>query len=439
MSETKKDKQFFNIGGVFFLLIVIPLSLMAFLIANGMFKLGVTIKERTANVLDQKAQEEIRVRAINTANEVTNFLMDSKKDLLVATIIPPTEAAYKQFVLENQKQLWIKEGNKIQQVLIPLYKEMTLIDRNGKELIKIVDGKAAPAAKLLNVSIPANTTYKTENYFAKTKNLNKSDVYVSPVTGWYITRMAFKNGARFSGIIRFATPVFDKDGFTGIITLALDYRHLAKFTDHIIPTQAEPVFEADASTGNYAYMADNRGFIISHPNDYHIAGLNSKGTPVLALSEQNAADLTKKGEEVLNLLQLNFMDPNLPKIAKDAASGKSGIITYKFGGHTKFVAYAPIKFYTSNLPQPSGFGWIGMGLDVERYNEAAIKVSKNIDKEAKAWTATIIFILIFSMIILFLIMWLLVRGINRSLQAEVPEGSEHPLSFDDDDEEDDYK
>ncbi len=53
MSETKKDKQFFTIGGVFFLLIVIPLSLMAFLIANGMFKLGVTIKERTVNVLDQ--------------------------------------------------------------------------------------------------------------------------------------------------------------------------------------------------------------------------------------------------------------------------------------------------------------------------------------------------------------------------------------------------
>jgi hypothetical protein len=80
-----------------------------------------------------------------------------------------------------------------------------------------------------------------------------------------------------------------------------------------------------------------------------------------------------------------------------------------------------------------------MGLDVEKYNEAAIKVSKNIDKEAKAWTATIIFILIASMIILFLIMWLLVRGINRSLLAEVPEGSEHPLSFDDDDEEDDDK
>jgi amino acid permease len=127
----------------------------------------------------------------------------------------------------------------------------------------------------------------------------------------------------------------------------------------------------------------------------------------------------------------------LPKIAKDAASGNSGIIIYKFSGHTKLVAYAPIKFFAANLSQPTGFGWIGMGLDVEKYNEAATKVSKNIDKEAKAWTATIIFILIVSMIILFLIMWLLVRGIYRSLKAVVPEGSENPLFFNDDDEDDD--
>ena len=37
MAETKKDKQFFSIGWIFFLLIVIPLSLMAFLIANGIY------------------------------------------------------------------------------------------------------------------------------------------------------------------------------------------------------------------------------------------------------------------------------------------------------------------------------------------------------------------------------------------------------------------
>ncbi len=437
MAETKKKKQYFTVGGVFFLLIVIPLSLMAFLIANGMFKLGVTIKERAVSVLDQKSQEEIKIRAINTADEVANFLNERKRDVLTATIIPANDIAYKQFLKDNNKNIWVKERNKIKQISTPLYTEMAFIDKTGKEVIKIVNGHTAPAAKLSNVSIPLNTTFKTEDYFNRAKILNKGEVYVSPVTGWYVSKAEFEKGVRFSGIVRLATPVFDKQGFAGVIELALDYRHLAEFTNHIIPTQPERVFEADTSTGNYTYMVDNRGFIIAHPNNYHIAGLNRNGTPVSSLTSQNSSELTKKGEEALNLNQLGFMDPNLPVIAKEAAAGKAGIVTYKFGGNTKLVAYAPIKFYASNLPQPAGFGWIGMGLDVEKYNEAAIKVSKNIEKEAKAWTATVILILIASMIILFLIMLLLARGISRSIQADVPAGSEGQVpSFDDDDEDD---
>ena len=436
MSKTNKDKRFSNIGIVFILLIVIPLSLMAFLIANGMFKLGVTIKQSTVSVLDNKAQEDIRARAVNAANEVASFLMESNKDLQVATIIPSTETVYKQFISENKRSIWVKRDGKIQQLLIPLYKEMALIDKNGDEKIKIVDGQAVPAKKLVNVSNPANTTYKTEDYFAKTKNLNKGEVYVSPVTGFYVDKAAFEKGQRFSGVVRFATPVFNQAGFAGIITLALDYRHLAEFTDHLVPTQAEKVFETEGSSGNYAYMIDHRGFVISHPSDFHIVGLNPDGTIVPTVTAQNAAELAKKGAEALNLFQLGFMDHNLFTIAKEATQGKSGVLMYKFGGYNKFVAYAPIKFYASNLPAPTGFGWIGLGLEVEKYNEEAIKVSKNIEKESKAWTATIIFILIASMIVLFLIMLLLVRGISRSLKAEIPEGSEGISSFDDDDDDD---
>ena len=436
MSKTNKDKRFFNIGGVFFLLIVIPLSLMAFLIANGMFKLGVTVKERTVNVLDNKSQEDMKARAVNTANEVAKFLMESKKDLQVATIIPSTDSVYKQFVAENKKPVWVKIDGKVQQVMMPLYKEMALIDKNGNERIKIVDGQAVPEDKRVNVSNPANTTYKTEDYFAKTKNLNKGEIYISPVTGLYVDKAAFEKGERFEGYVRFATPVFNQNGFAGLITLALDYRHLAAFSDQLVPTQAERVVETNADTGNYAYIVDHRGYVVSHPADYHIVGLNQDGTIVPTLSSQNASELAKKGAEALNMFQLGFLDPNIFNIAKEAATGKSGILMYKFSGITKFVAYAPIKFYASNLPEPAGFGWIGLGLDVEKYNHEALKVSKEIEKESKAWTATVIFILIASMIILFFIMLLLVRGISRSLQAEIPEGSEGIGSFDDDDDDD---
>ena len=301
---------------------------------------------------------------------------------------------------------------------------------------QIVNGKTLSADKLTNISNPANTTYKTENYFAKTKDLNRGDVYVSPVTGWYVTKQEFEKGKTFSGIVRFATPVFGKDGFAGIIVLTLDYRHLAKYTNQIIPTQADQVLKADASTGNYAYMIDSRGFVIVHPNDFHIEGLTKDGIAVPPLTESTAAALIKKGEEVLNFNTMGYTDTNLPIIAKDAALGNAGTKSYKFGGHTIFVAYAPIKFYAASYPAPAGFGWVGMGIDVEKYNEAAIKASKNIDKEAKSWTATIIVILIVSMLILFLIMWLLVRGINRSIQSEVPEGSQPPPAFDDDEDDD---
>jgi hypothetical protein len=431
MAETKRKKQYLAVGGVFFLLIVIPLSLMAFLVANGMIKLGDTIKERTVSVLE--SQDEIKMRAINTADEVANFLMECKKDLLVATIIPTTEAAYKQFIVENKKPLWVKENGKVQQVLSPLYKEISLTDKNGNELIKIVDGQAVGAGQLANVSNPANTTFKTEDYFAKAKGLNKGEVYVSPVMGNYVDKTAFEKGQRFAGILRMTTPVFSKDGFAGVISVAIDYRHLAKFTDQIVPTQAERIFETDAKTGNYAFMVDHRGFVISHPNDYHIVGLDAQGNLVPALTKENSAALTQKGQEVLNLNQLGFMDANLQEIAKNAAAGKSGVATYKFAGNTKFVAYAPIKFYSANLTQPTGFGWVGLGVDVEKFNDAAKQATQKIQKEAKAWTATVILIIIISMIILFFIMVLLIRGISRSLQAEVPAGSEGDAIHDDDD------
>ena len=437
MSNTKKDKQFFTVARVFFLLIVIPLSLMAILIANGIFKLGVTVKEKAVTALDPKSQEGIKILATNVADEVAGFLTERKKDLLIATILPQTEQSYKQFVNENKKDIWTKADGNIVKVSALLYPEMSLVDKNGMELIKIVNGEAVSKDKLVNVANPANTTYKTEDYFVKAKSLSKGEVYVSNVTGMYVSRADFDKGKRFAGVIRFATPVFDQSGFAGVLEFALDVKHLAEFTDRIIPTQAEPVYEADTATGNYAYMVDNRGFVISHPSDYHIAGQREDGTQVPPLEEKTSGELSKKGEEVLNLNLLGFMDPNLPQIAGEAAQGQSGMKIYKFGGRTKFVAYAPIKFTTKDYPLPGGFGWIGMGIDVDAYNAMALKAAQTIEKEAKSWTLTIILIMIVSMVLLFFILYLLSRGISRSIASEVPAGSQGPGHYYSDEDEDD--
>ena len=170
------------------------------------------------------------------------------------------------------------------------------------------------------------------------------------------------------------------------MVLSLDYRHLAAFTDHIVPTQADYVYEADASTGNYAYMVDNKGLIISHPLDYHIEGLNPDGTAVQPLTKDTAEALTKEGKEVLNLNLLGFMDPGLPEVAKEAAAGKAGFKNYKFAGRDKYVAYAPIKYFAKAYPEPAGFGWIGMGVDIAKFQEMATATAEKINQEVKGWT-----------------------------------------------------
>jgi len=434
MPDTTQDKQFFTVARVFFLLIVIPLLLMSFLIANGIFQLGDTSRKRAVTVLDQKSQEEIGVRAANVAEEVAGFLQERGKDVLIATILPSTEAAYKEFVNTNRQPLWVKRDGKIVKVFERLYSEMSLVARTGDEVIKIVDGEVVPVEGLRNISDPANTTFKSEDYFMQAQKLSKGDIYMSHVTGWYVNRSDYEAGKRFAGIIRMATPLFDKDGFAGLIVLALDVRHLAKFTDTIVPTEPGRVVEADTATGNYAFMVDNRGMVISHPNDYHIAGLYKDGTAVPPLTKETMDAMSAKGEEVLNYNQAGYIDAALPDVARSAAQGKSGIEKYTISGSNMILAYAPIPYFSKNYPKPAGFGWVGMGVDVKKFTELAMQASQKIEKEAKAWTITIILILIAAVIILFLISAMLARGITRSIAAEVPEDALHPDMYDDEEE-----
>jgi PAS domain S-box-containing protein len=431
MYEMKKDKRvhamarLFDMARIFFLLIIIPLSLFIILIYTGIFEVGETTRKHASAVLDEEYQNKIRIRTVHTAYEVAKFLEERKNDLLIASIIPQTGPDYEDFVRRTKSYIWTRENGEFVRTMTPIYKEMSLIDRNGMETIKIEEGRIVKKADLKNVSNPANTTYKSEDYFARTAKLEKGTIYISPITGWYITKGDFEEGKTFEGILRMATPLFENEEFSGIITLAIDARHLAEFTDHVIPTEPGYVAHVDASVGNYAYIVDNRGFVISHPFDYHIAGLYRDGSPVPPLTEDRAVDLIGRGEEVLNLNLLGFMDSGMPEIVQRASQGKSGVMTYKFGGHTKFVAYAPIKFYGEGYPEPSGFGWVGMGVDVDKLSSLMTTTFQDVQREVESWIETVIIILVVSVILLLLISALLARGISRQYRVIAKERAQH--------------
>ena len=97
-----------------------------------------------------------------------------------------------------------------------------------------------------------------------------------------------------------------------------------QFTDKVMPTQSDEVFEPDATTGNYAYMVDNQGFITSRPADFYIYGFMPDGSPVAPLSKDNFASQIKSGFEVLNLNMVEFMDANMPKDCARSGAGQSG-------------------------------------------------------------------------------------------------------------------
>ena len=112
--------------------------------------------------------------------------------------------------------------------------------------------------------------------------------------------------------------------------------------------------------------------------------------------------------------------PTCQKIAQEAVQGKAGIREYKFDGHTKFVVYAPIKYYSAGYSKSAGFGWIGMGVDIEKFNSMGTDTAKQIRAESKSWVTTVTIILIVSMILLFGVAAILSLGIARSVEAAIP-------------------
>jgi hypothetical protein len=121
----------------------------------------------------------------------------------------------------------------------PLYREAAIIDPDGMEIVRIVEDRILDASELRDVSKPENTTYRSERYFEETLKVKTGEIYVSHVTGWFVTleeqlhrAQSIEDaveGRQFEGVIRFAAPCMGDDGgFEGLVLLSLDHRSSAR-------------------------------------------------------------------------------------------------------------------------------------------------------------------------------------------------------------------
>ncbi|HEY6008607.1 MAG TPA: ATP-binding protein [Geobacteraceae bacterium] len=419
------------------------LSLVPLLVSSAIlfFNLG-TIREKLADKIaraaDLQASESLQQRAAQVAEGISDFLEGCEADLRLLAALPHDPAAMTSFYASRKGEVWYRRGvgnpPPERREWIPRYASLAVIDRHGRERFVIRGGRVVPAAGLRDVSDPRNTEFKGEEYFRRTRELRRGELYVSHLTGFHISRQEQLAGAKdpesafagreYRGVVRFATPLFDAAGrFDGIVMLALDHRHLMEFTQHILPGKNAPTVFPSYQSGNYAFIFDDEGWIITHPKFWDIRGVDREGRPVPAYNARSAPEDVAAGRIPYNLDEAGFIHPNYPVVARTARSGKGGYVDItNVGGARKVMAFAPIPYATGDYRRHGIFGAVTIGFQVDQFHELARTGVALINRQLHEHVATSALIVAVTSLLVLLCAWFLSRGITRPL-ALLTEGA----------------
>ncbi len=370
--------------GAMLLLSLLPLGLLLFNSEHSLQKVEQLLTSQTTLALDQQAQEALQKRSEMVARQVADFLAEVEGDLRDLALLPQDEDLYRLFCRNHQRVIWSRSGTNTRasetRETVALYSEISYVDAGGFERIRIVKG--SPSSQLRRVSDPAQTTYRMEDYFARTAELSAGDIWVTHLLGWHVSReeqlrgakssFAAIEGRRYEGVIRFSTPLFSQGQFSGMVVLSLDHRHLMEFSQHINPVGSEDVVFPSYESGNYSFIFDDEGWAVTHPNFWDIRGLDPQGKQVPAYAEDTSDPDILAGRTPFNLLRAAFIHPNYPVVARSVLEGRSGVLdTTNIGGSAKIMAFAPIR-YARGIYQKTGyFGAVTIGAELSGFHQPA--------------------------------------------------------------------
>lgn len=414
-----------------FLVALLPLAFSSATLFINLRTTSTTLAEKISEASDRQASEALQSRARQIAEDVTRFLLECESDLRLVAALPKDRATARIFYNSRNLEIWRRTGSAEkpgeEKVSIPRYASLEFIDKRGRQSFVIRGGETLPPGQLTDVSIPANTEFKSENYFEKTAALRKGEIYVSHVSGFHVGKKeqlgttpdsehAF-GGREYKGVIRFATPLYTTDGdFNGVVVLSLDHRHLMEFSQHILPGSVEKTVFPSYSSGNYAFIFDDEGWIITHPNFWDIRGLNPDGTPVPPYTSRSSKEDIDSGRIPFNLDQAGFIHLNYPVAAKAVREGKSGYVdTTNVGGARKVMAYAPIIYSSGDYRRYGIFGGVTIGFQTDQFHEPARAASAIIHEQMRDHLQKSLLILAFATVLALLAAWRISRGITRPL------------------------
>lgn len=414
-----------------FLIALLPLAISSATLFMSLQSTSRELAARLSEATDRQASENLESRARQIADDVSDFLEECENDLHLVANLPHTAATLRTFYDSKHEEIWQRSGSRTApaelRTTIPRYATIELIDVSGQQRFVIHSGRVLPSAELVDVSRPENTRFKSETYFSETARLKKGEVYVSHLSGFHVGKQeqlgsatdsenAF-GGREYEGVIRFATPLFAANGsFSGIIVLALDHRHLMEFSQHVQPGRVAKTVFPSYKSGNYAFIFDDEGWIITHPNFWDLRGVDAAGKPVPPYSANSTTADINSGRIPFNLDFAGFIHPNYPLAAQQVRLGKSGYVdTTNVGGARKVMAYAPI-FYKSGVYRRYGiFGGVTIGFQTDLFHEPARAAAAIIREQMHNHLETSGLILAVTTILALLAAWRISRGITRPL------------------------
>ena len=362
----KLEKLFNRLGlglrdkliSIFLLVKIVPLILLTAIAWRQFMVLGTALKDiaisDSSQALNDNAVQNIERMTTDAAQNVAAFLYSRDDDIRYLAQLTPDADLYRQFATTKtgrvvQPESWVLSGDGTAWVSaesprpaedslrssnienndrdgfryrppenfpyksLPLYDEITYIDLDGNELIKVIAPDSPKthyplSAQRQNVALRENTYVKAETYFDQLKSLKPGEIYVSDVIGAYVgshyigmytpdtiaqtaeareQNLTFSpetqayagqenpNGQRFEGIVRWATPVTDTTGnIIGYVTFALNHDHIMEFVDRVTPMNERYTELPSAYDGNYAFIWDYQCRSIAHPRHHSIVGFD---------------------------------------------------------------------------------------------------------------------------------------------------------------------